>query len=157
MKKFHSTLLCCPTCKSSLSLRIFSEESAGSETEIIDGLFICECERTYPIIGGIPRFLSGSFFELLPLRYPEWFNSYGDNLVNKSVAGSDATSAEDAIKLKTLESFSFEWEHFVERLGSYKYDCGVHGGVTSEIFKRKCSVNEFSSRFLIIICLLEFG
>ena len=47
-------ILCCPECKSSLKLTIDVEEN----DEIIKGKLKCtSCEKTYPIVDGIPNFI----------------------------------------------------------------------------------------------------
>ena len=47
-------ILCCPTCKGDLSLKVDSEEKG----EIISGSFTCQtCKVSYPIEDGIPDLL----------------------------------------------------------------------------------------------------
>jgi len=47
-------ILCCPTCKADLDLKIEKEK----DDEIIKGLFTCKkCKKTYPIYDGIPNLL----------------------------------------------------------------------------------------------------
>jgi uncharacterized protein YbaR (Trm112 family) len=47
-------MLCCPTCKGDLKLKIEKEE----ENEIITGNFTCNnCKCSYPIKNGIPNLL----------------------------------------------------------------------------------------------------
>lgn len=54
MKKDMMDILCCPECKSSLKLTIDVEEN----DEIIKGKLKCtSCEKTYPIVDGIPNFI----------------------------------------------------------------------------------------------------
>lgn len=54
MKKELLNILCCPTCKGDLSLKIKKEEKG----EIITGTFTCKtCDVTYPIEDGIPDLL----------------------------------------------------------------------------------------------------
>ena len=54
MKKDLVEILCCPTCKEDLVLKIDKEE----EGEIITGTFTCKkCKCTYPIKDGIPNLL----------------------------------------------------------------------------------------------------
>jgi uncharacterized protein len=54
MKKNMTEILCCPYCKSALKLTIEREEN----DEIITGRLQCtHCEKTYPIIEGIPNFI----------------------------------------------------------------------------------------------------
>jgi uncharacterized protein YbaR (Trm112 family) len=54
MKKEIIKILCCPTCKGDLDLKIDKEENG----EIITGTFTCQtCHVQYPIIDGIPDLL----------------------------------------------------------------------------------------------------
>jgi uncharacterized protein YbaR (Trm112 family) len=54
MKEDLLDILCCPTCKGELELRIEKEE----KEEIIEGALICKkCKMKYPIKDGIPDFL----------------------------------------------------------------------------------------------------
>jgi uncharacterized protein YbaR (Trm112 family) len=54
MKKDLVNILCCPTCKGDLNLKIEKEEKG----EIITGNFTCEkCKFTYSIKDGIPDLL----------------------------------------------------------------------------------------------------
>jgi uncharacterized protein YbaR (Trm112 family) len=54
MKKELVKILCCPTCKGELELKIEKEENE----EIQSGTFTCShCKVTYPIVDGIPNLL----------------------------------------------------------------------------------------------------
>ena len=54
MKKDLLDILCCPTCKGELNLKIEKEEKG----EIITGHFTCKkCDCNYPIEDGIPDLL----------------------------------------------------------------------------------------------------
>jgi len=54
MKKDIVKILCCPTCKGDLSLKIVKEEKG----DILTGSFTCKtCKVTYPIEDGIPDLL----------------------------------------------------------------------------------------------------
>ena len=54
MKKNMSEILCCPSCKSTLKLIVEREEN----DDIITGRLQCtQCEKTYPIVEGIPNFI----------------------------------------------------------------------------------------------------
>jgi uncharacterized protein len=54
MKKELMEILCCPTCKGSLSLSIEQEE----EDEVIKGQLVCQdCNYIYEINDGIPNLL----------------------------------------------------------------------------------------------------
>lgn len=54
MKKDLLEILCCPTCKGSLDLKINKEE----KEEIMEGIFTCKkCNCNYTIKDGIPDLL----------------------------------------------------------------------------------------------------
>jgi uncharacterized protein YbaR (Trm112 family) len=54
MKKEMMSILCCPTCKSSLQLHIEEEE----DDDVISGMLECvKCNKKYPITDGIPDFV----------------------------------------------------------------------------------------------------
>ena len=54
MKKDMIDILCCPTCKGDLGLKVEKEEKG----EITTGSFTCKkCKCTYPIEDGIPDLL----------------------------------------------------------------------------------------------------
>ena len=54
MKKDLLDILCCPTCKGELKLKVEKEEKG----EIITGNFTCDkCNCNYPIEDGIPNLL----------------------------------------------------------------------------------------------------
>ena len=54
MKKELCGILCCPTCKGKLVLRIIE----GKNDEIINGSLTCEkCKTEYKIVDGIPDLL----------------------------------------------------------------------------------------------------
>jgi uncharacterized protein YbaR (Trm112 family) len=54
MKREITKILCCPTCKGTLTLSVEKEENG----EILTGLFTCShCNVTYPISDGIPDLL----------------------------------------------------------------------------------------------------
>ena len=54
MKKDVVDILCCPTCKGDLELKVKKEENE----EIIEGNFTCKkCNYTYFIEDGIPNLL----------------------------------------------------------------------------------------------------
>jgi uncharacterized protein YbaR (Trm112 family) len=54
MKKDILDILCCPTCKGKLELKVKKEE----KNEIIEGTFTCKkCNVKYSIEDGIPNLL----------------------------------------------------------------------------------------------------
>ncbi|MFO8077796.1 MAG: methytransferase partner Trm112 [Thermoplasmatota archaeon] len=54
MKKNMMDILCCPTCKGELALKVKEEK----DNEIINGSLTCSsCKVSYDIIDGIPNLL----------------------------------------------------------------------------------------------------
>jgi len=47
-------ILRCPTCASNLELRA----ETTSEAEVISGALVCVLGHSFPIVGGVPRFVS---------------------------------------------------------------------------------------------------
>jgi len=55
MRKWLQDILACPACYAQLHLETFG----GSEEEVCEGILLCQCQRWYPIIDGVPRLLWG--------------------------------------------------------------------------------------------------
>jgi uncharacterized protein YbaR (Trm112 family) len=54
LKKDMIKILCCPTCKGDLTLKVEKEEKG----DIVTGTFTCKtCKVNYPITDGIPDLL----------------------------------------------------------------------------------------------------
>lgn len=98
--------LCCPDCKKKLQLLGFT--AAGDE--VTDGVLHCEEGHFYPIAGGIPRMLPGSFREFWPeleTRSPKPLPQPLDEFLKLSDFGRD-TRAYDR---RTKANFSNEWDN----------------------------------------------
>jgi SAM-dependent methyltransferase/uncharacterized protein YbaR (Trm112 family) len=77
MRRNHLTLLACPKCHESLSLAV----EVGTPDRVEDGGLTCKrCEAFYPILGGIPRFVSG----------PSYTVSFGFQWLKHSTTQHDA-------------------------------------------------------------------
>lgn len=81
--------------------------------EITEGLLVCAaCEKTYPIINGVPRFLPDELQREVVDRYPNFFVKY-----ESKVSGHLSKSQQDKIgklKAQTMSSFGYEWNEFAE-------------------------------------------
>jgi SAM-dependent methyltransferase/uncharacterized protein YbaR (Trm112 family) len=99
----------CPVCRGSLAL----EARRWAGKEITEGSLSCRCGRTFPIIRGVPRFLSEELRHELPKYYPEFADDHpiAVGLENFAMA------AVDNIKSSTFSRFGYEWNYF------YDYDC----------------------------------
>lgn len=74
MKTRLLDFLACPECGSSaLRLNAFATEGE----EIIEGVLACNaCERTYPVIGGVPRLLPDALIGSLIRYHPNYFRRH---------------------------------------------------------------------------------
>ena len=123
MKAWALNHLCCPICLGRLKLSVFDEGPGSPGSEIVNGLLRCQCQRTYPIIAGVPRFLLGPLRELLPSRYPHWFRAYWRDDVSGD--GADSGTSTDSpknvlAKLRAVKSFSYEWLKISEMLPEWE-------------------------------------
>ena len=101
---FLDTLIC-PVCKQSLTLSAFSETSQG---DVESGILRCPCEAWYPIIGFVPRMLTG---DLRP-DYSEFLRSHASKLESMELGATDASDGTRSSVIRTRESFGFEWSEF---------------------------------------------
>lgn len=104
MKLHLLQILSCPVCAGELLLtRVEKEDASG---EVLEGELGCEAGHFYPLIGGIPRLLSGELLrETLECYHPEHFARYRDRLGEQSGENS-------VLKKQTLRSFSYQWNVF---------------------------------------------
>ncbi len=106
MQRNQFSLLRCPHCMHSLELHPF----LNNGTEIINGFLLCQCQRWYPIIHGIPRMLPDSLrFATLKQLYPDFFQHYTSKLPKTL---HEAEDPHKHAKQKTLQGFGFEWKQF---------------------------------------------
>ncbi len=112
-------ILICPECCSSLQSSEYKVECNHSQVrEIIEGKLTClGCYREYPIIRAIPRMLPDSLFNRLYHYHSDYFSRYG-------LKGRRFTKYEREYddKMRTLDSFSFQWNTFGEIYNNYEAD-----------------------------------
>lgn len=86
MKRDLSMLLCCPDCKSDLSLR----DETPTQPEVEAGALVCtHCHTSYPILRGIPRFVpSDAYVGSFSYEWNRW------NTVQLDVANGRKESEE---------------------------------------------------------------
>lgn len=106
MKTRLLDLLACPACgHPDLELDAFEVDRKQDPPEVISGVLTCgPCGRTYPVAGGIPRFL------------PDRWEEHGEEL-RPFLDGARRTPGEDSESIlrfradhqATRESFGFEW------------------------------------------------
>ena len=59
MKRDLVKVLCCPDCKADLTLVEDQPHAAERQSEVESGMLVCSaCAETYPIVRGVPRFVS---------------------------------------------------------------------------------------------------
>ncbi len=70
MKTFFGSRLVCPFCKTSLTLQVASRTG----DEVIEGALECrDCRRSYPVRGGIPRFVKNdSYVSSFSFEWKRW-------------------------------------------------------------------------------------
>ena len=84
-------------------------------TEIIDALLTCKCNRWYPVIDGIPRMLPDSLKDGSVKAYHNAFmKKYKSKLPKKITKDCIDDKKTTSSKKKTLDSFSFQWNRIVE-------------------------------------------
>ena len=97
--------LVCPACCGALT----AEAWQGAASEIEEGLLRCDCEESFPIIGGIPRMLMGEVREQLYRDYPDFFSA-NRRLLPASLLPTP--KERPTVARKTQESFGYEWTKF---------------------------------------------
>lgn len=97
MKRSLLSLLVCPQCGEEMELRVFKEHE-----EIEEGVFICHCGTSYPIVRSVPRLLPRN----LRAPYPDFENKYEDKIPrDKAWDEPDA----DAGELQVRDSYAEQW------------------------------------------------
>lgn len=97
--------LVCPRCKNNLIPEFFKMERG----EILEGVLICGCGNNFPIIKGVPRFVSDALQYLLPRLYPDFY------LRHPGLLKSEFNPTENKLNVKnseTMDRFGYEWTHF---------------------------------------------
>lgn len=110
MKKRLLQWLICPGCSGELFLETFAAE----KDEVIEGLLVCECKKTFPVIRGVPRLLLPPLSQDLLQLYPEFFIQHPDVASQKTtnLKGNETQNIKD-----TMNRFGYEWTEFID------YDC----------------------------------
>ncbi len=106
MKKQLLARFACPICGGSPSLEVW--ETLGDE--ITDGLLRCTCGEAFPVIGGVPRMLTGSLRSQLHDDYPAFFMRHSRRLPPGLLSHDSSRTA----ACRTQRSFGFEWTRFSE-------------------------------------------
>ncbi len=113
MKKNILEFLSCPNCKSDLKLEIFEEVN----NIVINGLFLCSrCGKKYPVIQGIPRFVSLDMYKNSE-SFKRFYHVYKEDLefldLDEDFNATSPDNVNYEIKLKTVKYFGYEWSRFI--------------------------------------------
>jgi len=116
MKKQYFNYLSDPVSNSKLELTIFDIKG----DDVLDGLLTSKTSW-YPIIGGIPRMLTGKLkTELLARKY-KFLKKYNHKLDkeivsdwNKAIKEANIENAFDKHQQNTADSFAFEWKNIYQ-------------------------------------------
>jgi uncharacterized protein YbaR (Trm112 family) len=76
--------------------------------EIEDGLLKCTgCDKTYPIVNGIPRILPNAYCE-----FPDFVNRYRKQILAENTIVSYDLDKDETLYRRTRASFGYEWLKF---------------------------------------------
>ena len=113
MRRRVLDFIVCPRCKSDLSAKEFVYEDG----HIMEGLLTCSgCRREFPVIEGIPRLLPAALLDKVYTIHSDFFKKYG---LPVCTAGQNEEE-HLALKKKTFESFSFQWNTFGTIYNEYR-------------------------------------
>ena len=102
MKNWLIDFLCCPVCGGNLTVKSFED----SGNEILNGMLLCECQRWYPIIDGLPRILWGEHRG----DYLEFISNYERDISKYSI-NLELTS-KITTKKRVRDTFTTIWDRF---------------------------------------------
>ncbi|HAA12179.1 MAG TPA: hypothetical protein DCE41_10960 [Cytophagales bacterium] len=105
MRDWVLPYLSCPQSKSDLTLVIFDQEEDG---EIMAGLLkSTEGGHMYPIVAGVPRFVSASLYDA-----QEYLTKHADALQAENFAVQELQAQYAGLKKNTNKYFGWEWQEF---------------------------------------------
>ena len=106
-------LLRCLRCRQRLELTPFTDADGGRE--VVDGVLACRCQASYPVVGAIPRMLTGAY-----RMFPEFVNRYRSQLKLVSDEPLPAAGDFDRTQARTQRSFGYQWTTFSEIATDYR-------------------------------------
>ena len=77
MLEKHLSFVRCPSCNDDLTLNTFER---FDDKRIKDGLLLCKCGLSYPIINGVPRLLLGKMRNAISVYHIDFLKKYSDKL-----------------------------------------------------------------------------
>ncbi len=106
------SLLACPDCGGNFNCEAFTSDGA----RVLEGKLVCACGSTYPVIGGIPRILSGKLLA-------DSLSTYHGAFLEKYQAHFPINLSVDALtkrKLSTMHAFGYQWTTFKENFDYFE-------------------------------------
>ena len=102
-------LLRCPACLGTLEVVPFVR--SGADNEVAEGVLVCGCGASYPIIKTIPRMLGNAY-----VLFPSFVARYGRRAEVDSAAAAQASvaAAPPSAVAMTQRSFGYQWTTFSE-------------------------------------------
>lgn len=105
MREWVVSFLCCPVTQQDLQLVSFEEDNQG---EIISGLLkSMDGKCLYPIIQGVPRFVSPTLYS-----GQEFLNQFREELDKEGFASQELKAQYAGLKANTNKYFGWEWQEF---------------------------------------------
>ena len=100
-------LLRCPACLG--KLHSISFVTSDDDDEVVEGVLVCACGESYPVVRTIPRMLRNAY-----TLFPEFVTRYGDRSEYgiAEAARRSAVSSPPVVVAKTQESFGYQWTKF---------------------------------------------
>lgn len=102
--------------------------------DIISGLISNPSGACYPIIDGIPRLLKGVWLERSLAQHSDFTTRHGSRFAG--IARQSVASNGDALKLKTIKNFSYQWKRFNRMLAIYEMNHRLYFHPRGEEFFR---------------------
>jgi len=102
-------LLRCPACLGTLELVPLVR--SGADNEVAEGVLVCGCGASYPIINTIPRMLGNAY-----ALFPSFVAQYGSRaeVGSAAAAQTSAAAAPASVVTETQRSFGYQWTTFSE-------------------------------------------
>lgn len=102
-------LLRCPAC--SEKVRSIPFVTSDDNDEVVEGVLLCACGASYPVVETIPRMLKNAY-----ALFPAFVALYGDRSEHgiAEAARRSADSVPPVVVTRTQESFGYQWTTFSE-------------------------------------------
>jgi len=105
------------------SMLACSAFKTSGDGEVEDGLLLCPCGASYPIISGVPRMLPAELSELVVEDHGWFFNQYADVLNERYGSGNHGSApgeGQSSVVKDTARSFGYEWTEFSRMVEQYE-------------------------------------